>query len=75
MTFHIIIITELWVISAPEFNFLDISNSGIGIYGIVFHGIEMRYRDRVLLRLSTITKIVVCNLLWSMEDYRPYNFA
>ena len=28
-----------------------------------------------VLRLSTSTKIVVCNLLWSMEDYRPYNFA
>ena len=41
-------------ISAPKFNFLDHSNSGIGIYRIVFHGIEIRYRVGVLLHDSWI---------------------
>ena len=74
---YIIIITELWVISDPKFNFLDYSHSGIGIYRIVLHGIEIRYRVRVLLLKTkyyyhSMYKIIVpvCNLLWSMEDYR-----
>ena len=66
--------------SAPKFYFLDHYNSGIGIYRIVFYGIEIRYRVRVLLLKTkyyyhSMYKIIVCNLLWSMEDYRPYEFA